>query len=65
MRRITIIVAAAAGLSACGDTTGEQALIGGGVGAGTAAVLGSNPLVGAAVGAGGNMLYCNQNPSNC
>jgi len=47
-------------LSACGNSTGERALSGAGIGAGTgavgAAVLGANPwagaLVGGAVGAG-------------
>jgi len=47
-------------LSACGNSTGERALTGAGIGAGTgavgAAVLGANPvagaLVGGAVGAG-------------
>jgi len=47
-------------LSACGNSTGERALSGAGIGAGTgavgAAILGANPvagaLVGGAVGAG-------------
>ena len=61
---IAAIVVAFA-LSSCGDTTGEQALIGGGVGAGAAAVFSANPIIGAAVGAGSNILYCRQNPVSC
>ena len=51
MRKIAsfVALASALGLSACGDTMGEQALIGGGVGAGTAVVLDKDPLAGAAV----------------
>ena len=37
-------------LSACGDTWGERAVTGGGIGAGTGLVIGA--LVGTAVGAG-------------
>lgn len=67
MRKIISFAAVAAvlGLSACGDTMGEQALIGAGVGAGTAVVLDADPLAGAAIGAGGNVLYCDQNPRKC
>ncbi|MBI6629626.1 hypothetical protein [Pontibaca salina] len=54
-----------AGLSACGDTLGEQALYGAGAGAATAAVLDGNILGGAAVGAAGNALYCQNNPGKC
>ena len=43
----------ALGVSACGDTVGEQALIGGDI------------VAGAAVGAAGNVLYCQQYPSRC
>ncbi len=56
--RIFLVVAACAGLAACGETTGEQAVIGGGAGALGAVVLDANPVVGAAVGAAGNVLYC-------
>lgn len=67
MCRILSILAVAStlGLAACGDTTGEQAVIGGGVGAGTALLLDTNPLAGAAIGAGANVLYCDQNPGEC
>ncbi|SDW65327.1 hypothetical protein SAMN05444358_1011414 [Ruegeria halocynthiae] len=63
--RIFIALATCAGLAACGDTTGEQAILGGGAGAVGAAVLSADPLFGAAVGAAGNVLYCKtQNTCN-
>lgn len=67
MQRITLALALVAGfgLSACGDTLGEQALFGGAAGAGTAVVLDGDPLVGAAVGAAGNVAYCQTYPSRC
>ena len=48
----------ALGLAACGDTVGEQAIIGGAVGAGAAAVTSGNVVTGAAVGAAGNVIAC-------
>lgn len=63
--RIWLALAMVGGLAACGDTVGEQALIGTAVGAGTAAVLDGNLVAGAAVGAAGNLLYCQQNPGQC
>lgn len=59
------IVAALSALAACGDTLGEQALYGAGAGAGTAAILDGNVAAGAALGAGANVLYCQQNPGKC
>ncbi|OWU79523.1 hypothetical protein ATO1_12150 [Phaeobacter sp. 22II1-1F12B] len=53
------------GLAACGDTTGERALYGGAAGAGAAAVLDTNLVTGAAVGAAGNLIYCQENPGKC
>ena len=50
--------AMALGLAACGDTVGEQAIIGGAVGAGAAAVTSGSVVTGAAVGAAGNILAC-------
>lgn len=58
IRRTILALAACAGLAACGDSFGEQALFGGGAGALGAAVLSADPFVGAAVGAAGNVLYC-------
>ena len=67
MRRTAIFTAFAAllGLAACGDSVLEQGAIGGAAGAGTAVVLDGDPLVGAAVGAGANVLYCQQYPGRC
>lgn len=62
--RVIIVLATCAGLAACGDTVGEQALLGGGAGALGAVVLDTNPVVGAAVGAAGNLLYC-ETKGNC
>ncbi len=63
--RLMLSVALLAGLAACGDTVGEQALIGGGAGAGTAIVLGGNVATGAVVGAAGNVAYCQLNKGKC
>lgn len=52
-------------LGACGDTFGEQALLGGGVGAAAAVATDSNVAAGALVGAAGNVAYCNAYPQNC
>ncbi|MDF1669824.1 MAG: hypothetical protein P1U83_09425 [Roseovarius sp.] len=53
-----LVLISFSGLAACGDTALEQAVIGAGAGAGTAAVLDGNLLTGAAVGAAGNLIYC-------
>ncbi|MEM6311917.1 MAG: hypothetical protein AAF754_17935 [Pseudomonadota bacterium] len=60
-----LAVAAFVALSACGDTFAEQGLIGAGAGAATAVVLDGSPFTGAVVGAAGNLLYCQTNPSKC
>lgn len=52
-------------VAACGDTMGEQALLGGSAGALGGAVVGANPVASAAVGAGANVLYCETNPGKC
>ena len=52
-------------LAACGDTVGEQALIGGAAGVGTAAVVGGSLATGAVVGAGANVAYCQLTDANC
>ncbi|WP_333827443.1 hypothetical protein [Pararhodobacter sp.] len=64
-KTILLPLATVATLAACGNTAGEQALIGGGAGAVGGAVLGGDPIVGAAVGAGGNVLFCQANPGRC
>jgi len=53
------------GLSACGETTGEQALYGAGAGYLGSFLVDGNPFVGAAAGAAGNVLYCQRGPGNC
>ena len=58
-------VCALLGLSACGDTLGEQALLGGATGVGTAVATGGDPATGAAVGAAGNVAYCQTYPERC
>ncbi len=63
--RLWMALAVIGGLAACGDTAGEQALIGGAVGAGAAAVTNGSLATGAAIGAAGNLLYCQTNPSDC
>lgn len=65
IKLIALMLAAAGGLAACGDTPAEQALYGAGAGAGTAAVFNGNVLAGAAVGAAGNLIYCEENPGRC
>jgi osmotically inducible lipoprotein OsmB len=59
------LLLAAGVLAGCGNNVGEQALFGAGAGAVGAAVLRADPLLGAAVGAGGNVLYCQYNQRNC
>lgn len=63
--RISLGLFLALGLAACGNTPGEQALFGGGAGAIGASVVGADPIAGAAVGAGGNVLFCQLNPGRC
>ena len=64
--KVWIIVGAATlGLSACGDTVTDQALIGGAAGAGAAIITDGSLLKGAAIGAAGNTLYCQAYPSKC
>lgn len=66
-RRVIPMLAALAflGLAACGDSVPEQALLGGGAGAITGAVVGGSVITGAAVGAAGNVVYCQAYPSRC
>lgn len=64
VQRVFPILAICATLAACGDSTGEQAILGGGAGAIGAAVLSADPVFGAVVGAAGNVLYC-KTQHNC
>lgn len=63
--KIIIALAAVAGLSACGDTLGKQALGGGVVGAGAAAITGGGLAQGAAIGAAGNVVACQADLVDC
>ncbi|EAP83743.1 MULTISPECIES: hypothetical protein [Alphaproteobacteria] len=65
IKTILLAVTASAGLAACGDTLGEQALGGGVVGAGAAAVTGGSLAQGAAIGAGANVLACQTGAVRC
>ena len=63
--RSILVLGAVIALAGCGDTAGEQALFGGGAGALGAAAVGGDPIAGAAVGAGGNVLFCQLYPERC
>ena len=65
IKPVALALVAALGVSACGDTVGEQAIIGGAVGAGAAAVTSGSVVTGAAVGAAGNVLACELDIANC
>lgn len=58
IRKIALGLAACAGLAACGDTIGEQALGGAAIGAGAAVITNDDLAKGAAIGAAGNVAYC-------
>ncbi|MGB7242351.1 MAG: hypothetical protein WBC93_09735 [Sulfitobacter sp.] len=60
-----LAITACAGLAACGDTIGEQAVGGGAVGAAAAVVTSGSILQGAAIGAAGNIAYCQAYPHKC
>lgn len=65
IRNIALIGTICGALAACGNTIGEQALSGGVIGAGTAAVVSGSLLQGAAVGAGASVLACQTKVVNC
>lgn len=56
LKNAMLLVSAVAMLSACGNSQGERALSGAGIGAGVGAVggaiIGGDPVTGAAIGAG-------------
>lgn len=64
-RNTLLGLAACVTLAACGNNLGEQALGGGVVGAGVAAVTSGSLAQGAAIGAAGNVAYCQLNPGKC
>ncbi|MEO0379916.1 MAG: hypothetical protein AAF252_06565 [Pseudomonadota bacterium] len=65
IKSVTFALIAALGVAACGDTVAEQAVIGGAVGAGAAAVTSGSIVTGVAVGAAGNILACELDIANC
>ena len=62
---IFLVLATCAGLAACGDTMGEQALYGAGAGLAGSAILDTDPVLGVAAGAAANVLYCREHPGKC
>ncbi|UWR21522.1 hypothetical protein [Sulfitobacter sp. S190] len=64
-KKIALVAVACAGLAACGDTIGEQAIGGAAIGAGAAAVTGGSLGQGAAIGAAGNIAACQTGVVNC
>lgn len=64
-KTFTAILTLCGTLAACGETIGEQALVGTAVGAGAAVVVSGSILQGAAIGAAGNLAYCQLKPSKC
>ena len=63
--KLALVLTAGLGLAACGDTLGEQALFGGAAGVGVAAATDGDIVTGAALGAAGNVAYCQTYPSRC
>jgi hypothetical protein len=53
------------GLTACGKSTSDQAIIGGIVGIGASGIFDANPATGAIVGAVTNIAYCQAHPGAC
>ncbi|MFK7837927.1 MAG: hypothetical protein AB8B60_17090 [Sulfitobacter sp.] len=65
IKKISLALITCAGLAACGDTLAEQGLGGAAVGAGAAAITSGSLAQGAAIGAAGNIAYCQLNPGRC
>ncbi|KPA22110.1 hypothetical protein shim_15570 [Shimia sp. SK013] len=65
IHKLILAGAAALGLAACGDTFGEQALIGAGAGTAAAAVVGGNLAAGAVIGGAANAIYCQEFSNKC
>ena len=64
-RKSALVLAACAGLAACGETVGEQAVGGAAIGAGAAVITNDSLAKGAAIGAAGNVAYCQLYLANC
>lgn len=63
--KIITTIALCAGLAACGETTGEQALYGAGAGMLGSFAVDGDPIIGAVAGAAANVVYCQAGPGNC
>lgn len=63
--KLAMALSAAALLAGCGDTLGEQALMGGGAGVAVSALTKGDLATGALIGAAGNVAYCQKYPSRC
>ena len=63
--KLTLAAAALLALAACGDTVGEQAAVGAGVGVVGAILTDGDPLTAGALGAAGNVAFCQANPDQC
>ena len=64
-KKSALVLVACLGLAACGDTVGEQAVGGAAIGAGAAVITNDSLAKGAALGAAGNVAYCQLYPQNC
>ncbi|MBT8155551.1 hypothetical protein KMP13_17095 [Epibacterium ulvae] len=62
---LALAVVSSMGLAACGETTGEQAVVGAAAGTVGSALLQGNLVTGAAVGAAANVIYCKEYPRRC
>ena len=65
VKRSVFVLGTVLALAGCGDTAGEQVLFGGSAGVLGAAATGGDPVAGAAIGAGGNVLFCQAYPERC
>ena len=65
IKNYVLAVFACASLAACGETVGEQAIGGAAIGAGAAVITNDDLAKGAALGAAGNVAYCQLYPNNC
>jgi hypothetical protein len=65
IRALVFAGAAMLALGACGNNAGEQALFGAGTGLAGAAIADGNLATGAAIGAAGNVAYCQTYPHRC
>lgn len=60
-----LTIGAVLALAGCGQTVGQQAVIGAGAGAVGASATGGDPAAGAVVGAAANVAYCDRYPTKC